>query len=420
MVTKTTLLTEEHWYWNRTRFWDEPITKSYSRLNYVKRNLSNTVDHGPNKPNYKRLIALAADASTYLRGSETKVFASSDMTYYSSYKDKFGTGAEFQSSGCFSTFTDVPSNPGGLDLSQAKNAAIKRFNQRAIAAMQSMQALVAAGELGETGKMLGSHGRNIKRGVTGYIQDLDRKIFKGGFRPRQALRDLSGRWLEFVFGIQPLISDVDAALEGLLNLRYRSPRIRISGSGSSDRVVSSSPFSISLNHGGLIGFLKIKKQSVRYRLDGCVSINPNIPDYRREFGLTLSEFVPTLWELMPYSFLVDYITNIGDIIDALRYQRSNINWVCYGFEQKERIFSEPTTFKPGTNPDPNRFEFVCRYRPSSEEYSVESRIVERDSFHESLVPSLEFEIPGMGTKWVNMAALTAQFVPLQKRVRASA
>jgi len=417
MVTKTTYTTEEHWYWNRARNWDEPLSKPYGRSDYVKRTLTNAVTHGENRRNYRRLIALGSDATTYLRGQQTVVRASNDMTYYSSYRDKFNVGAEFERSGCFSTFSDVPSDPSGLDLSQAKNEALKRFNSKAIAAIQSMQALVAAGEIGETGRMLGSHGRNIKRGIAGYVQDLDRKIFKGGFRPRQALRDVSGRWLEFVFGVQPLISDVDSALDGLLNLRYRSPRTRISGSGVTDRNVSSYVKTVSLNHGGLIEFLITRKQRVSYRLFGSVGITPNIPDWRREFGVTLGEFVPTLWELMPYSFLVDYITNIGDILDVLRYQRSNINWVCYGFEQSERIFSEQRTWKPGTNPDPNRFEFVCRYRPSSEEYSVERRVVERNSYSDSLVPSLAFEIPGMGTKWINMAAITAQFVPLQKRVR---
>lgn len=416
MNTKTRTTTEEHWYYDRTRFWDQSV-KPWARVNYVKRNITNTVDHGPNLNNWKRLIARGESACTYLHGVQTSVRGSFDGRYYSSYRDKFASGGEFEKEGCFSAFTDVPGNPDSLVLTTAKNEALKIFNAKAAKALTAMQSLVAAGELGETARMLNGHGRSIKRGLVGYVQDLDRKIFRGGFNPRSALRDVSGRWLEFAFGIKPLVSDIEDALKGIDRLQYRSPRIRITGVGIDHRNVSTTDMSISCNHGALILFKKERKQSVRYKLTGMVSINPNLPPVRREFGITWSEFVPTLWELLPWSFLVDYFTNLGDVIGTLRVQRSNINWVMYGWEKKESITAVPSGFVRGTNPDPNRFEFICQYRPASIDYSVENRIVERDNYHESLVPALVFEIPGLGLKWVNMAALAAQFLPLQSRVR---
>jgi hypothetical protein len=418
MTTKTRQITEEHWYYDRNRFWDQKVNP-WARLGYVKRNITNTVDHGPNLENWRRRIALGLSACTYLRGSQTSVSGSFDGFYYSSYKDKFLSGGEFEKQGCFSAFVDVPGNPDSLSLSAAKNEALVIFNAKAAKALTAMQSLVAAGELGETARMLKSHGRSIKRGVVGYVQDLDTKVFRGGFNPRAALRDVSGRYLEFVFGIKPLVADIEDALSGLDRLQYRSPRLRVTGVGMSDRNVSTSSMSIACNHGATIRFKKIRKQSVRYKLTGMVSINPTIPPVMREFGITWGEFIPTLWELLPWSFLVDYFANLGDIIGALRVQRSNVNWVMYGWEKKERIYAEPDIFTPGTNPDPNRFNFTCQYRPASEEYSVESRVVERDNFHESLVPALAFEIPGLGAKWLNMAALAAQFGSLQSRVRRS-
>jgi hypothetical protein len=45
------------------------------------------------------------------------------------------------------------------------------------------------------------------------------------------------------------------------------------------------------------------------------------------FGFTPSEFVPTAWELMPWSFLVDYFTNIGDILTSSVTDTSSVRWV---------------------------------------------------------------------------------------------
>jgi hypothetical protein len=44
------------------------------------------------------------------------------------------------------------------------------------------------------------------------------------------------------------------------------------------------------------------------------------------FGFTPSEFVPTAWELLPYSFLVDYFTNIGDILSSSVTSTARLAW----------------------------------------------------------------------------------------------
>jgi len=38
---------------------------------------------------------------------------------------------------------------------------------------------------------------------------------------------------------------------------------------------------------------------------------------RRQFGLGLGNFVPTVWNLMPFSFVVDYFSNVDGILKSL-------------------------------------------------------------------------------------------------------
>lgn len=59
-----------------------------------------------------------------------------------------------------------------------------------------------------------------------------------------------------------------------------------------------------------------EKHTVRYR--GRIDAQVDAPVWNNLdlFGFSAKEFVPTLWELLPWSFLVDYFTNVGDILDA--------------------------------------------------------------------------------------------------------
>jgi hypothetical protein len=44
-------------------------------------------------------------------------------------------------------------------------------------------------------------------------------------------------------------------------------------------------------------------------------------------GFTWSEVLPTAWELLPWSFVVDYFSNIGDVIEAYTACTSQIAWI---------------------------------------------------------------------------------------------
>jgi hypothetical protein len=60
----------------------------------------------------------------------------------------------------------------------------------------------------------------------------------------------------------------------------------------------------------------IEKRMIRYK--GAVIAQVKGPSWQNDdlFGFNPQNFIPAAWELLPWSFLADYFTNIGDILTA--------------------------------------------------------------------------------------------------------
>jgi hypothetical protein len=133
-------------------------------------------------------------------------------------------------------------------------------------------------------------------------------------------------------------------------------------------------------------------------LRGGVKTTPSWDEYFRHFGFSPEAFVPTLWELAPWSFLVDYFVNIGDILSGWSYGRTNLGW------------SNTTTIFEGET----SVLFVARHDviPSSAggwstlpAANYVLRESERMQYNDSYTPDLEYRIPGLGVQALNIAAL---------------
>lgn len=116
-------------------------------------------------------------------------------------------------------------------------------------------------------------------------------------------RDVSGRWLELQYGWLPSLSDAYEAAKAFEALSQgRSARIvAIHGKAKKvDRSASPSTYSSEGNH-----FL-VKK--IVYEMSEELS-------FARSLGLT--DPLSVVWEVIPYSFVVDWFLPIGDYLDNL-------------------------------------------------------------------------------------------------------
>jgi hypothetical protein len=292
---------------------------------------------------------------------------------------------------------------------KAENEARMKFYRRAKEAQTAFRGLTTIGELRETLKMLRRPGRALRKGLDDYLGAVKKRTRRA---KRSSYGDIvGGTWLEHAFGWRPLLSDIKSAGEALnrrLN-RFMGHYTRVSGTG--EERTSSFDATLTTYDDSWLQFVfrRLHRTSVSVRYYGevrSVCENPVEADMRL-FGTNFEEIVPTAWELIPYSFLVDYFTNIGDVLDAWSVRRSDIAWSARVEKlSNQRTFSELRLNKTYTQNAVNNFISWHSSWINLSPYKVVRSRTERAPTTVPL-PSIQMEIPGMGTKWINMTALLA-------------
>lgn len=299
----------------------------------------------------------------------------------------------------------------GLDQSSANNIALMKFIKYARKAQRSLQGGVAIAELKETIHLVKNPLFAMRKYLSERIFDLEkgrrRKFFPRKRKDRQGalLRTVSDQWLETSFGIRPFMSDIADASQLLWKTATDAfpPSKAITAKGLSHVVESQG-----LNTSGMGEFWDGQGElivhgdiKVRYYGDVVVAMPSfgNPKGFIQQAGLSVDNFVPTLWEALPWSFLVDYFTNVGEILEAFSFSRADLRWISRGslvqvsntfVDLKPRDSSYPFTSSSGT---PGYVEWT-------------KRSIHRERYTGSLIPSLEFSLPGKDSiKWLNIAAL---------------
>lgn len=144
--------------------------------------------------------------------------------------------------------------------------------------------------------------------VTGYVQDLIRykKKFLKSIKKAYKHNDhnlLASKWLEYRYGWTPMLSDI----ENLVNKPLGHPSMRISGS---------------LTRQAFIQFQHPNRADVE---DYYVRINRKASCYitprnvaqvtAQQYGI--SNLGLTAWELVPYSFVADWVLDVGGYLEHL-------------------------------------------------------------------------------------------------------
>jgi hypothetical protein len=305
-----------------------------------------------------------------------------------------------QGTGC--TFPVLPS-PGYLDITKAKNLAKKKFINKARSAQTAILGGVVLGELRETLRMIRNPAKLFRNGLDSYHEAVQRHFKKHG--RKSAGKFAADQWLQNSFGWQPLIRDIEDGARGVARLECERLGIQPIIAYGRDAKVLSLIDQISENPAPTYYVNKREWQEnlVIYRGAVRVRTASDSPALMaaQNFGFTARDFVPTVWELIPYSFLVDYFTNIGDILDAWSFGSGSISWSCETVIQRVRYeakahspqwtvqdgyVSQGRTFIPGSTSSWRKS--VNRGEPGS------------------FIPDFEWNLPDISSKkWLNLAAL---------------
>jgi len=171
--------------------------------------------------------------------------------------------------------------------------------------------VLAAGDLG-IDLAPGPRGKKRKSGLPPRIQDIiDRREAK--FSGRETTRSFSSAFLEFHFGWSPLVRDIYDAIK-VLDSPFKNKRVRASAVGSWLDPKSIAPHSWEETWWRYSETRKGSyKQRVMLQAD-CVITNPNLAMAQR-FGILNPAAIA--WELVPFSFVLDWFVNVGDYLGSL-------------------------------------------------------------------------------------------------------
>jgi len=220
--------------------------------------------------------------------------------------------------------TFIDSNaPSASDLGASLNKALSRFSSG------DFNAAVALGEGRETAKMvvsalstIGHAAMDIKAGrfleaANTLSTDLSRRQY-ANLKGLDATQRLSNGWLSYQYGWKPLVNDVYGAVDAYhKKLKVGDELHAVDGPkgdfrGSQKGGIQGIWDSMS---GGkpVNGTWKLPTVPPRTSMHGQIS-NPNLRSLN-ELGLLNPAAIA--WELMPFSFVIDWFVPIGDLLGGL-------------------------------------------------------------------------------------------------------
>lgn len=398
---------------------------------------------GSSNPNWRQQVKSNVGATTFMTGQITTLTCKVGRAVAISPREITLSPGRFMDlyenyEGCAAArqFSGVPSAPGGSD-SVARNMALNRLYQ----AIRSQSTHFSGGTfLGELKESLGTI-RNVARKVANLIPShlaAQQKLIKRyvgsyvigpngsavrvkDFNPRKGKRlpaskwkelqkGLADNWLEYAFGIRPLVNDVRDAAETIARYQNDNVHEKVRGYGNSTTVTSDAVTNLNfgLTHlNGQFRWLRKNEIIVVYRCGLQFSVSsPAFGTAARLQGLMgfkLEDFVPTVWNLLPYSFLLDYFVNVGDILNAITTDTSSVRWI------NESVVRQGT-WEGTTRVRPDMGDGIMRSGDFGSAV-LSTRSVQRQA-GALTIPLPEFQIPGLlkadgsfNQQWVNMVAL---------------
>jgi len=386
------------------------------------------------KRDYKKLIANGDNATTFMTGVMTRK-RSIPGYIMSSYKRNTNDAYGYKPSYVSAAWLDlvditVPTHSAGNALQEANDLALVRFVQRANQAMQSFKGLQYLGEAAESIHMIRNNTVQVAKETYRFLHDVKRlvrgKPVARRRRPNQTVggyfdqlqRVFNNRYLEYTFGVKPLVADTQKAAETLAKI-HEGPgdhrMVSATGNALGNVFVTPATFFVSAQLRAYYNIETVTRAAVTYR--GVVRTTlASISDVNKFIGLDWTDIVPTLWEVLPGSFVLDYVSNISDIIDAASFKRSSMAWVAKStLTETVRKISDFTQDKgyPG-----NAFAVYDQVDAQCTAPDVRFlyRTVTRDTYIGSLIPDFQLSVPGVKAG-INIAALANMCRLTRKNVR---
>lgn len=265
---------------------------------------------------------------------------SSILAPFSHHFEKVDTYADFA----------LPSSISDQGMRQCFNKFVDRLNN----AQQSLQALVSVGEARETFRMVKSPLRDLVGLTTKYVNKAYWKangMKKLRAAPKEIAQALNAAYLEYTFGVKPLLSDIKGTTKAFYNQRDAYSQIKRVSARFTERTSAPSSDTSSWGSQYVGGFRTLNAdyesriQYIAY-VSASSPVSPGESPFLKDLGLTISDFVPSLYELVPWSFVLDYFVDIGGYLNRQKaVARNGSVAVCRTLSSSATTSADPRTYQ---------------------------------------------------------------------------
>lgn len=306
-----------------------------------------------------------------------------------------------------------------FDFSTADNDAAIAIRKKIHSEQVSWSGGVFLGEIRETIRMLKSPAKAMRQYAQHFVSSYTRiKRQAQRLNGRKNARNtnlkeaLANQWLEYSMGFAPFVMDIRDILETLdKQVENRTKRISaFRESATSSRVnhglrsvlKSGTPF----NYDAFVNIERriVNKAYVRYTCGYEAKLLQDITSPIQKLyvygGFNLRETASIIYELTPWSFLIDYFSNLGDVIQANFTSLENVKWVNKTVRLHHSEVILPSDL--GLQLTPNTT--LIDWQGSMGQLKLDSYRTIRSA---ASIPlgTISFELPGHSNQFLNIGAL---------------
>jgi hypothetical protein len=243
------------------------------------------------------------------------------------------------------TIAAPPNTIAHLSVSQAKadSIALSKLYQKINSELSHLGGAAAVAEFGDVIRQFGKPfdaiidltNRRLNR------LELERRGLKGSavFKKIRWAQIVASTYLEYSFGLAPLISDTEKAAEALARFKMEVDDGKLS---SKARLVSRGENILSTESVQLVGvnntwlpfrngYHTESRARCQYTVGMKASLQADIGSQERLLqlcGFKPADWIPAVWEVVPWSWLIDYFANVQQILAAAATSTKDVTWVC--------------------------------------------------------------------------------------------
>ncbi len=373
-----------------------------------------SVFNGVENPNHRTQIRMHGNATT----PASATFYTSKVTYgflkgYLRHRADPTLSSYHSYNGLINT---------GIGSARLTDPSLERARNRAIAKLYDrLGSPASVGEdiaewkqtvltLSDARDSIASLADSLSRTNLALLQEARRKNWNDFKKLYKSLADLC---LLYRFGVKPLISTINDVNEVLTDgPHFGYEKFRVSATEYGDGSFNS--YQQSSTPSTLFDYYARTTIRSKYRYLGEIKVQWDTAgnSFLSEVGLGWRDVIPTIYNLIPYSFLVDYVTNLGTIIDSISVPWGDVTW-CAGTSRLETIVQTGgKNFRK--QPSLTAYDFT----PLSTKFPralVYGTVFARQPIYSLPRPSFQFEWPS-ARNLENVLALVTSRLPVIRRL----